>query len=322
MIPEVKITAVKYAIHAAFGVSEFDAISELTGGLSSALVFRIVVRGKPYLLRIITRTDAMGDPTYQYARMKTAADAGLAPHVWYTSITDGISITDFVETKALKVEEAKVMFPDLLKRLHSLPPFPHKLNYLDTVDNFIRKFQTAKILADSMTSEIFCQYERIKNVYPRNSDNLVSCHNDLKPENILFDGDRLWLVDWEAAFLNDRYVDLAIVANFVVTDDEEDYLKRYFGEEVNAYDRACFFLMSQLVHLFYTAYLLLGSPVPIDLNSIKPDFREFHDRMWRGEITLANHDAWQQYAWVHLEKLLQNFRLKRFDDSLHIVSIS
>src|ERR1022692_2472698 len=39
----------------------------------------------------------------------------------------------------------------------------------------------------------------------KNESNWVSSHNDLTPENSLFDGDRGWLVDWEAAFLNDRY---------------------------------------------------------------------------------------------------------------------
>jgi thiamine kinase-like enzyme len=39
----------------------------------------------------------------------------------------------------------------------------------------------------------------------------------LKPENILFDGHRVWLLDWKAALVNDRYFDLAIAANFVVT---------------------------------------------------------------------------------------------------------
>jgi hypothetical protein len=59
----------------------------------------------------------------------------------------------------------------------------------------------------------------------------------LKPENILFDGSRVWLVDWEAAFLNDRYFDLAMVANFVVTNDAEEnaFLQTYFGEPLLEY---------------------------------------------------------------------------------------
>jgi thiamine kinase-like enzyme len=36
----------------------------------------------------------------------------------------------------------------------------------------------------------------------------------IKFRYINFDGERAWLVDWEAAFLNDRYFDLDVVANF------------------------------------------------------------------------------------------------------------
>src|SRR5262249_9159598 len=59
---------------------------------------------------------------------------------------------------------------------------------------------------------------------------MVSSHNDLfKPDNILFDGQRVWLVDWEAAFRNDRYADLAVVANLVVANEAEErvYLREY-----------------------------------------------------------------------------------------------
>jgi thiamine kinase-like enzyme len=75
----------------------------------------------------------------------------------------------------------------------------------------------AKSLQKSLTKELPERYSRVAHVYPRHDEsNWVSSHNDLKPENILFDGNRVWLVDWEAAFLNDRYVDLAVVANFAV----------------------------------------------------------------------------------------------------------
>jgi hypothetical protein len=71
MIPEAKRIAVARALREAFGVTEAEDIRMLTAGLSSALVFRIAVRGRPYLLRVITRTDAMNDPTRQFACMKS-----------------------------------------------------------------------------------------------------------------------------------------------------------------------------------------------------------------------------------------------------------
>ena len=193
------------------------------------------------------------------------------------------------------------------------------------MDGFIQKFKAAKILPESATAEAFQQYDRIKAVYPRNTGDYVSCHNDLKPENILFDGDKVWLVDWEAAFLNDPYMDLAVVANFVVMDDaeEKDYLERYFEGAVDDYRQARFFLMRQMLHLFYfTVFLLFRTPgtAPVDLNLAKPGFREFHDDIWTGKIDLGNNGAKQLYALVHLEQFKHNLRLKRFHDSLQIIS--
>jgi thiamine kinase-like enzyme len=324
-IPETKITAVRDALQITFGVNEYEDISQLTAGLSSALIFRIVVFGKPYLLRIITRTDAMGDPSHYYRCMKPAAEAGLAPRIWYAGIEDRISITDFIDAKVFPIGEARLKMPALLKRLHSLPPFPYRVNFFDFVDGLVRKFQDTKILPGNMTEELFHLYSNISSVYPRNMQDMVSCHNDVKPENIVFDGERPWLVDWEAAFLNDRYMDLAIVGNFVVKNDQEEkgYLRNYFDEDANEYHHARFFLMSQVLHMSYFTFLLLqisADGKPIELKSAIPGFREFHDQMWAGKITLENNDARQEYALVHMQQLRNNLNTKRFEESLYIVS--
>ena len=325
MIPESKTAAVSRALQTALGSSEYESISELTAGLSSALIYKIVVGGKPYLLRVIMRNDAMADPTHYYGCMKVAADAGLAPRIWYASSEDRISITDFVEAKPFPLAEARVLMPDVLKRLHALPRFPSRINYLDFVDRNIRKLQASKTLPDSLTEEVFLQYERIHAIYPRNDQDLVSCHNDLKPDNVLFDGSRVWLVDWEAAFPNDRYTELSVVANFILRSDqdEEDYLKRYFGEDLTEYHRARFFLMRQVMHMIYLSFfmsLCAADGKPVDLNVPKPEFREFHDRLWKGELHLLDKNVQLQYALVHLDQVKYNLRLKRFEESLQTVS--
>src|SRR5438552_15492628 len=79
MIPQEKSEAVTRGLCEAFGVTKFEHISGITGGHTSSLVFRIIVRGSAYLLKIITRTE---DPTRHYTSMKAAAEAGVAPRVW------------------------------------------------------------------------------------------------------------------------------------------------------------------------------------------------------------------------------------------------
>jgi len=329
MIPDAKKDAVTRALREAFGVTEFEDIQRLTAGLSAALVFRIVLRGCPYLLRIVTNTDAAagpgrGDQTHHFACMKLAAEAEIGPRVWYTSTEDRVSITDFVEARPFPRTEALARLPATLRTLHALPPFPRVVNYLGVMDGFVRKFQAAKILPESETEELFQGYARVASVYPRNDSDVVSSHNDLKPESIIFDGDGVWLVDWEAGFLNDRYLDLTVVANFVVTNDAEEdaYLRTYFGEAAGEYRLARFYLMRQILHVFCPVVLmLLGlAGKPVDSNEKAPGFRDFHDRIWAGEVSLATDEAKLRYARVHMNQFLQNMRAVRFQDALRIVS--
>ena len=55
----------------------------------------------------------------------------------------------------------------------------------------------------------------------------------------------------KAAFVNDRYFDLAIVANFLVNNDAEEktFLQEYFGQPPDEYQLARFFLMRQVMHM-------------------------------------------------------------------------
>lgn len=333
MIPEEKRAAVARSLGEAFGVTECEDIRELSGGLGVNPVFRIVVRGSAFLLRINLRK---GDVERQYACMKAAADAGLAPRVWYTNIEDRLSITDFVETTPFPATEALVRIPATLRRLHALPPFPGVPDAINTscmflinkgaaLDAFLQRFQAAQLLPKAGSEELFARYAEIIAVYRCQDADMVSSHNDLfKPDNILFDGRRVWLVDWEAAFRNDRYADLAVVANLVVTNEAEEraYLQEYFGEPPDPYQRARFFLMQQVAHMFYAmAFLMLGSSGrPIQWSEPVPEFSEFHRRIWAGEVDLRDNPSRTVYGRVHWERLLQNLRDARYSEALRIIS--
>ena len=333
-IPADKIAAVTRGLREAFGVTECDEIRELPGGPAWNPVFRIVVRGSAYLLRINLRA---GDLARHYTCMRAAAEAGLAPRVWYTSVEDRISITGFVEAVPFPRSEAMVRMPAVLRALHSLPPFPEipaaintsctfLLNKGPAVDAFTQRFQAANIFSRSETEESLSRFRQVAAVYPKHEADRVSSHNDLfKPDNILFDGQRVWLIDWEAAFLNDRYADLAVVANLLVTDETEEraFLDRYFEKPPSEYQYARFFLMRQLTHMFYAvAFLLIGSSAGMSSDSAEnvPEFREFNQRMWVGDVSLADNRTKVLYGRVHWQQLLHNIRHARFDEALGIVA--
>jgi len=324
MIPEEEKAALSRALQETFGVEQFSDIRKMTRGLSSDLVLRIVVGETPYLLRIMTRRDEQMDPKRIFACMNAASGAGLTPCVRYCNAEDGISITDFVDGVPFPATQALVLLPKTLRTLHALPPFPKAFNWITPHNYFIWRFRKAGLLPKDEIEKAFTEYERICAIYPRLDTDMVSCHMDLKPENILFDGQRVWLVDWQAAFVNDRYFDLAVFANFVMSNDADEwtYLGQYFAGQPDEYQRARFFLMRQVVHLFYaTVFLLLGSAgKPIELSEKIPSFTDFHRRIWEGDANFANNNLKIIYGRVHWQQLLQNLRRARFDEALSIVS--
>jgi hypothetical protein len=330
MIPEQHTAAVLRGLREAFGVAEFEDVRMLKG-LAESLVLRIAVRNSPYLLKISSRTN---DPARHYSCMTAAADAGLAPRVWYTSVEDKVSITDFVQTVPLSPSEARRRIPALLRDLHALPRFPGVPHALNTsfmfllhpgpaLDAFLPKLRAA--IPEPQREEFFAHYTQLAAAYPHPGADMVSSHNDLfKPDNILFDGSRVSLIDWEAAFLNDRYADLAVVANMIVSSDEEAaaFLREYFGAAPDAYQRARLFLAQQAAHMFYAmVFLMLGSAgQPIDGSPSTPGYQAFHQRFWTGEIELSDQPSKLAYGRVHLEQSLNDTRQVRFEAALRIVA--
>lgn len=331
MIPEERSAAVDRGLQEAFGTTELDDIRVVTGGHTGALVYRIVVRGVAYLLRIIMRTDTTTER--HFACMRAGAEAGLAPKVWYTSVEDRLSITDFVAAVRFPAAEARWRMPRVLRALHALPPFPGVVDHLNTtcmfllnpgpaLDGFRQMIRAKNLLPQDVSAEVFARYAEIAAVYPHDDAGMVSSHNDLfKPDNVLFEGERVWLVDWEAAFRNDRYADLAVVANMVVTDDAEErlFLEEYFRRPADEYERARLFLMQQVAHVFYgLVFLMQGTP----LNPAEPGpgYGEFQRQFWAGEIKLDDKETKMAYGRIHVERLLQDTRSARFGESLRIVA--
>src|ERR1700723_711086 len=149
MIPQEKIGAAARGVNEAFGVAAFDDIRDLPERPGSNRAFRIVVRGSAYLLRINTRA---GDVTRHFGCMQAAAEAGLAPRVWYASAEDRLSITDFVEAVPMPAADALRRVPAALRTLHALPPFPvlpfnttctFLLSKGSALDGFLQKFRAA-----------------------------------------------------------------------------------------------------------------------------------------------------------------------------------
>lgn len=262
-IPEEKHAAVHRALEASFGDLPIEDMTLLAGGRSTALVYKLTVGGKQYVLRIMIHTDPLRDPLRAFSCMRMAADAGVAPKVWYANAEDGVSVTDYIESAPYAHEyrnsdDFPAAIASVIARIHSLPPFPTLINFMDGVDIIIKNFKAFPALSEEEIKDIFQLYCEVAEWYPRNDPDKVASHNDLNPGNIIYDGIKIWIIDWESAFENDRYTDLAIAINFFAETPqrEESLLREYFGASLDDIKRARIFLMRQSC-LIYHAIMLL-----------------------------------------------------------------
>lgn len=333
-IPEAKRAAVEKALQSAFHTTQIDDLAPLTGGLSSALVYRITVLGRPYVLRLMVEIDAFRDPARQMTCMTIAAEAGIAPCVRYACADDALSIIDFIDAVPLSSHfpSPMALLPEIVKTvkaIHAAPLFPKLVGYLDGIDIFIQQFQDSKMLPERATEECFRRYAAIQEAYPRHDPDLVSSHNDLNPNNLLFDGQKIWVIDWESAFQNDRYVDLAVMARSFVRDEtqEELYLKAYFGEALDDGKRARFFLMQQVCHLFYGLVMLkmaaASRPVGFrhDAGMETPSLRDIHAQVGSGQTSLATYEGQLLYGKASLNQAVADMKTSRFAESLRQVRV-
>ncbi|MFZ5783165.1 MAG: phosphotransferase [Pseudomonadota bacterium] len=227
---------------------------------ASAANYRLEVGGRPYLLRLESpRRDEVRDPQRAYACMKVAADAGLAPPVRHADPAAGVAITDFLPARPLSEHPGgppRLMqaLGALVRRLQAVPRFPAVgVDHLTILDrNFERLLETG-LFAPGLLDRHRAGFDRIREAYRWDAAGLVSSHNDLNPHNILFDGERLWLIDWETAYGNDPLVDPATLLLFLADSRELELalVRACLGREPDRRVLARLALARLLVRFFY-----------------------------------------------------------------------
>jgi aminoglycoside phosphotransferase len=312
---------------AAFGTTELDGAHPLSGGLSGAGVWRIRVGGIAHLLKVDETRDAIRDPVRSYACMRIAAAAFLAPRVRYAEPADGVAIMEHVTAVPLAEYAGPGLIVELaqaVRLLHQTPAFPPLMDYLDGVDGLTAHFRAADMLEPAATEDLLALYGALRSGYRARTSDLVSSHNDLNPGNIVYDGQRLWLVDWDAAFLADRYVDLATVANWFSGDaaGHAALLRTYFGRAPTPEEQARFDLM-RLVNDIFAGCIFLTMAAGerpgarlADRTLAGPTLAELQGRLRTGQFSMLEWENRVTYAKARLAAALEGLRAPAFGAAL------
>jgi aminoglycoside phosphotransferase (APT) family kinase protein len=251
------------AITAVLGSAAVN-VRPVMGGVSGAGVFLVEAGHRRFVLRLEGQPSPLRNP-HQYDSMRIAAEAGLAPRIHYLDANERVVVMDFIEDRGLE------NFPGgppglaqasgaLLKQLQGLPLFSRFMDYPDIVRRLWVHVCKTGLFADGVL-DASQRLAEICNAYVPDAGAYVASHNDFLPRNLLFDGNRLWLIDWENAFCNDPLIDLATALdNFAPSPAlEEVLLQACLGQAPDRLLRERLALARSLTRLFYAGVLFSAS---------------------------------------------------------------
>jgi hypothetical protein len=262
-VPADRRRAVRDAIAQLFGDATVEAAEPLQGA-SGAQVFRFDVGGRALVLRLDLPASSLRDRVRHYTCHQTAAEAGVAPSLLHADAEEGLAITGFVvadppPASAEAQRTHRLGLARTVRRLHDAPLFPRAVGYVEAVAGVLDRLVASGLIDAEPMARLLALHRRIVAGYVVAPGDLVSSHNDLNPSNVIFAGGAAILVDWDTAFAADRWADLAALANWFASDDEQEaeILGAYFGRPPTDRELARLCVVRQVSRLFYGAVLVL-----------------------------------------------------------------
>jgi thiamine kinase-like enzyme len=211
-------------------------IRSLAGGITNRNYVVTTERGE-YVVRIPgERTALLGiNRAYEAEAARRAADLGIGPAVLGLLDEVGTLVTELVDGHHLEptrfVERLDDVV-DLVRRFHASGPLAGAFPIHRIVEWHARDASAYGVMAPPSYERLHQQSRRIEAAFARAAMAPVPCHNDLLPANVLFAVDRVWLLDFEYAGMNDVFFDLAnlSVNSELGPDADERLLTLYFGQ--------------------------------------------------------------------------------------------
>lgn len=210
-------------------------IRPLAGGITNRN-FVANVDGIDYVLRLPgERTELLGiNRSREIEASLRAAALGIGPPCIGQLPGVGTLVTHFVpgiHLEPLAFAERLIDVVPLLQTLHDSGPISGGFPIHRVVEWHARDASSRGIVVPPAYERLHQHSRHIEAAFAASPAALVPCHNDLLPGNVLFAADKVWLLDYEYAGMNDRFFDLAnLSVNCGLTADAEAHLLTlYFG---------------------------------------------------------------------------------------------
>ncbi len=227
-------------------------------------------------------TAAYINRTHEAETARLAAAAGVSPQVLHADPATGLMVTRHIASVTMTPEGlrhtpgALTRAAQALRRLHgSGATFPFRFELFAMIDDYLALLSTRDVPLPEGYHAVVAEAGAIRRVLAATPAPMVPCHCDPLCENFLDAGDRMWIVDWEYAGMNDPMWDLGDLSVEAGLSPDEDaaLLRAYFSGEPPASALGRMVIYKAMCDLLWTLWGLiqLSDGNPAD------DFRAYAD---------------------------------------------
>jgi thiamine kinase-like enzyme len=212
-------------------------VGTLDGGITNRNLL-VEIDDQRYVLRLAGKNTELLDIDRRVERMAhaRAASLGFAPEVVAFVEPEGFLVTRFVAGDPIAAAEFNdvdvlASVAEILRTFHESGPLPKEFDAFGVPARHRAAAEQCGVAIPDVYDAVDRVVREIAATFAETPDLPRACHNDLLAANFLRSRERLWLLDWEYAGMNDRFFDLGNLAvnNDLSPEAEEALVHAYFG---------------------------------------------------------------------------------------------
>jgi thiamine kinase-like enzyme len=210
---------------------------ERIGGLTNRN-YKVSVGQETYVLRLAgAGTGEYIDRRLEEHNARIAAAAGVNAEVLHFDAGDGTMLCRYIDAITMSAESFRNLdrvgrAAQALRRMHECEtPFANRFDVFAQIDEYLALLRRKRARIPEGYDRLQQEAESARVALAAHAAPLAPCHNDPLAENFLDTGERMVLVDWEYAGMNDPMWDLgdlAVEAEFG-PEQEDALLRAYFA---------------------------------------------------------------------------------------------
>ena len=203
-----------FRVNALLQAHDAKIVMRLEGGMSN-YTYVVECQGKKYTYRVPGKfAEKFVDRDEEWANIQEVDRLGLNNVTTYVEIRSGEKLAEYVEGTIMSTTDVvsyNAMSVAALKKIHNSDMKFKDYNAFGRLDNYERYCREMGFTHPQEYLDLRAKLEAISKSFGQLPS--VPCHCDYQPTNLVISGDKLYVLDWEFAGMNDPFYDIACYGN-------------------------------------------------------------------------------------------------------------